>query len=255
MQHFSYPLRSNDRYMYLPGSDGSNARRLQVSRPVPTATEEVETRDTSDAGQRYLQRRAILDQTAALLLLIACSPILLILYFAVRLTSPGPAIYTQRRVGLGGRVFTVFKFRSMTVDAERGTGAVWSQPGDPRVTPVGRFLRWSHLDELPQLVNIVRGDMVLIGPRPERPEIVENLERVIPGYRDRLNVLPGVTGLAQVSLPPDSDLGSVQRKTVMDRLYIETASLSLDAHILFCTAMLAFGLQRRMDARTWKALA
>jgi lipopolysaccharide/colanic/teichoic acid biosynthesis glycosyltransferase len=224
-------------------------------RPTVDEPAAVESPIDVEAGLRYLRKRTLADQLVALLLLVACSPMLIVLYLMVRLSSPGPAIYTQKRVGLGGRVFTVFKFRSMTVNAERGTGAVWSQPGDPRVTPIGRFLRWSHLDELPQLVNIVRGEMVLIGPRPERPEIVEVLQRQIPHYRDRLMVVPGVTGLAQVSLPPDSDQSSVERKTIMDRQYIETASLGLDIHILFCTVMMVFGLQRRMDARTWQAFA
>ncbi|MCL4201654.1 MAG: sugar transferase [Pirellulaceae bacterium] len=203
----------------------------------------------------YLRMRRSFDQVVALLLLIVCSPLLLALILLVRLTSKGRAIYTQERVGLHGRVFTVYKFRSMQIDAEKGTGAVWSQPGDPRVTPVGRLLRWSHLDELPQLVNILRGEMALIGPRPERPELVEVLERKIPEYRTRLQVLPGVTGLAQVSLPPDSDLDSVRRKTVMDIRYIQDASLALDIHILFCTVMLLFGLQRRIDVRVWQAFA
>ncbi len=203
----------------------------------------------------YLLRRRSLDQIVALLLLVACSPLLLTLILLVRLTSKGAAVYTQRRVGLNGRVFTLYKFRSMCVDAEKGTGAVWSQPGDPRVTPIGCFLRWSHLDELPQLVNILRGEMALIGPRPERPEIVETLRREIPGYVDRLSVLPGVTGLAQVTLPPDSNLSSVRRKTILDRQYVQTASAALDLHILFCTLMLAFGLQRRMDSQVWLAFA
>ena len=108
---------------------------------------------------------------------------------------------------------------------------------------------------MPQLVNILVGDMALIGPRPERPEIVEQLERQIPHYRERLNVLPGVTGLAQVTLPPDTNLDSVRRKTILDRQYVTVASLGLDLHILLCTVMMAFGLQRRLDAQLWEAFA
>jgi lipopolysaccharide/colanic/teichoic acid biosynthesis glycosyltransferase len=253
-------------YRRTPGRRTVHALRRDTSLPRPTRLAEVvgphavqggapDARVATAELPRYLQLRRTFDQLTALALLLACSPLLLALILIVRLTSQGPAIYTQRRVGLNGRVFTVYKFRSMRVDAEQGTGAVWSQPGDPRVTPVGRFLRWSHLDELPQLVNILRGEMALIGPRPERPEIVEALQREIPGYCDRLAVLPGVTGLAQVTLPPDADLGSVHRKTIMDRQYIRTASLALDLHILFCTVMMAFGLQRRLDARVWQAFA
>jgi lipopolysaccharide/colanic/teichoic acid biosynthesis glycosyltransferase len=253
-------------YRRTPGRRTVHALRRHTSSLRPTCLAEVagppavqggapDAQEATAELPRYLQLRRSFDQVVAFVLLLACSPLLLALVLIVRLTSKGPAVYTQRRVGLHGRVFTVYKFRSMRVDAEQGTGAVWSQPGDPRVTSVGRFLRWSHLDELPQLVNILRGDMALIGPRPERPEIVEKLQREIPGYCDRLAVLPGVTGLAQVTLPPDADLGSVQRKTIMDRQYIRTASLALDLHILFCTVMMAFGLQRRLDARVWQAFA
>ena len=225
--------------------------------PAPFKISHANAHDTTaDSGVNelppYLKTRRVIDQLVAASLFLIGSPLLIAIYLAVRLTSRGPALYTQKRTGLYGKVFTVYKFRSMTVDAEKGTGAVWSQPGDPRVTPVGRFLRWTHLDELPQLYNILKGEMSLIGPRPERPEIVEVLERQIPGYSQRLNVLPGVTGLAQVSLPPDADLNSVRRKTILDCRYMRTASLSLDLHILFCTVMLAFGLQRRVDARQWQ---
>lgn len=203
----------------------------------------------------YLRMRRAIDILVAGGLLVALGPLLAVLIAAIRLTSRGGAIYRQQRVGFQGRVFTIFKLRSMRMDAERDTGAVWSQPGDPRVTLLGRFLRWSHFDELPQLYNILRGDMALIGPRPERPEIVADLGERIPNYLDRLKVLPGVTGLAQVSLPPDSDLQSVRRKTALDRRYVETVSATLDIHILFCTVMLLFGLQRKVDARTWQTFA
>lgn len=233
----------------------------RTARPVvePSLAEPAAEPVTSPATPAplppYLQLRSYFDRLFALLLLAIGSPLLLVLYLSVRLTSRGPVIYTQRRVGLNGRVFTLYKFRSMAVDAEQGTGAVWSQPGDPRVTQVGRFLRWSHLDELPQLLNILYGDMALIGPRPERPEIVEVLKQKVPGYGERLAVLPGVTGLAQVTLPPDSDLAGVRRKTTLDRQYIETASFKLDLHILFCTLMLVFNVQRRIDAQLWQSLA
>lgn len=203
----------------------------------------------------YLRMRRAIDILVAGGLLVALGPLLAALIAAIRLTSRGGAIYRQQRVGFQGRVFTIYKLRSMRLDAERETGAVWSQPGDPRVTLLGRFLRWSHFDELPQLYNILRGDMALIGPRPERPEIVADLGERIPNYLDRLKVLPGVTGLAQVSLPPDSDLQSVRRKTALDRRYVETVSAALDVHILFCTVMLLFGLQRKVDARTWQTFA
>ena len=149
----------------------------------------------------------------------------------VRLTSRGPAVYTQKRLGYNGRVFTIYKIRTMYLGSEPD-GARWSLPGDPRVTPVGRFLRWSHLDELPQLLNVLRGEMSLIGPRPERPEIVAQLEKSLPEYRLRLLVRPGVTGLAQVLQPPDTDLNSVRRKLNFDMYYISRMSPWLDVRIV-----------------------
>lgn len=245
--------------------NGSPARNASVAHdsvqcPSPTrpncpsrgAATEIKL---TPATQRYLRLRRGLDIAVAGTLLVLCAPLLIVLIGLIRLTSRGPAIYSQRRVGFQGKVFTIFKLRSMRLDAERNTGAVWSLPGDTRVTLIGRVLRWTHFDELPQLVNILRGDMALIGPRPERPEIVADLAQRIPHYLDRLKVLPGVTGLAQVSLPPDTDLQSVRRKTAMDRRYAETVSFGLEVHILFCTFMMLFGLQRRVDARAWQTFS
>lgn len=232
-----------------PPNASHSTARVCASKPT-TASLSISARSV-----RYLRMRRAVDILVAGGLLVALSPLLALLIAAVRLTSRGGAIYRQQRVGYQGRVFTIYKLRSMRLDAERDTGAVWSQPGDPRVTLIGRFMRWSHFDELPQLYNILRGDMALIGPRPERPEIVADLGERIPQYLDRLKVLPGVTGLAQVSLPPDSDLQSVRRKTALDRRYVETVSAALDLHILFCTVMLLFGLQRKVDARTWQSFA
>jgi lipopolysaccharide/colanic/teichoic acid biosynthesis glycosyltransferase len=125
----------------------------------------------------------------------------------------------------------------MYQDAERDTGAVWSRPGDPRVTPIGRFLRWAHLDELPQLVNILRGEMSLVGPRPERPELVGPIERALPCYRRRLSVRPGLTGLAQVQQGPDTDLLTVSRKLSYDLYYVKRVCLWLDLRVLLGTVL------------------
>ena len=130
----------------------------------------------------------------------------------------------------------------MIHNCESLTGPRWSMPGDPRVTCIGAFLRASHLDELPQLLNVLRGEMSLIGPRPERPEFVPELERELPGYWQRLTVRPGVTGLAQVQLPPDTDLNSVRRKLAHDLYYIRHLSPWLDLRLLLCTAVYALGL-------------
>src|SRR5262249_47367345 len=151
-----------------------------------------------------------LDFVAALLLAIPAAPVVALIALVVKLTSRGPAFYTQPRVGQNGRLFWIIKVRTMVDKCESLTGPRWSMPGDPRVTRVGWFLRVTHLDELPQLLNVLCGHMSLIGPRPERPEFVPELERELPAYRQRLLVRPGVTGLAQVQQGSDTDLDSVR---------------------------------------------
>lgn len=183
----------------------------------------------------YFHRKAIFDRTLAALLLIPGLPIIGLLVLLVRLNSRGPGIYRQVRTGQHGRKFMMYKIRTMNHDAEAASGPVWTQARDPRITLVGRVLRKLHLDELPQLLNVLRGEMSMVGPRPERPEFVQVLAKAIPGYRSRLVVPPGVTGLAQLNLPPDSDLTSVRRKLVLDREYIERAGPLLDLRVFSCT--------------------
>ncbi len=201
---------------------------------------------TEDSGQEapwqagiapgpYLRWKGPIDRCLAAILLVPGLPIIALLVLLVRLTSRGPGIYSQARVGKNGHRFMMHKIRTMRLDAEAATGPVWTQPNDPRVTFLGRVLRKLHLDELPQLFNVLKGEMSLIGPRPERPEIVRVLAEIIPGYRNRLAVLPGVTGLAQVNLPPDTDLRSVRRKLILDCQYVENAGMWLDLRLFFCT--------------------
>lgn len=190
----------------------------------------------------YLSCKYVVDLALAALLIVPAVPLILLASLLVKLTSRGPAFYTQTRVGEDGRLFTIWKIRSMIHNCESLTGPRWSMPGDPRVTRIGAFLRASHLDELPQLLNVLRGEMSLIGPRPERPEFVPELERELPGYWQRLRVRPGVTGLAQVQLPPDSDLTSVRRKLAHDLYYIRHLTPWLDLRLLLCTALYALGL-------------
>jgi lipopolysaccharide/colanic/teichoic acid biosynthesis glycosyltransferase len=180
--------------------------------------------------------KPVLDSIVAALLLVALSPLVGLALFLVRLTSKGPAIYTQRRLGLGGKVFTIYKLRSMYLESER-EGPRWSLPGDDRITPIGRIIRACHIDELPQLVNVLRGEMSLIGPRPERPEIACQIERSMPDYRRRLMVRPGLSGLAQVLQAPDTDLGSVRRKLNYDLFYVERLGPWLDLRILVGTIL------------------
>jgi lipopolysaccharide/colanic/teichoic acid biosynthesis glycosyltransferase len=189
----------------------------------------------------YLPCKTALEFAVALLLFVPALPLILLAGGLVKLTSRGPMFYTQRRVGRHGRIFTIFKIRTMVHDCESLTGPRWSIPGDPRVTRIGQFLRRTHLDELPQLLNVLRGEMGLIGPRPERPEFIPALERALPGYRSRLNLRPGVTGLAQVKLAPDTDLNSVRRKLAYDLYYVQYVSFWMDLRILTCTALQVLG--------------
>jgi lipopolysaccharide/colanic/teichoic acid biosynthesis glycosyltransferase len=182
----------------------------------------------------YPLLKRTLDFTLAVLLCVPALPLILLSALLVKLTSRGPVFYSQVRLGLGGRPFRIYKVRTMIQDSEKH-GACWSRPGDPRITPVGRFLRLTHLDELPQLWNVLCGDMSLVGPRPERPEFVPSLERAVPRYRDRMQVRPGLTGLAQEQLPPDTDLESVRRKLACDLFYVRHFTFWLDVRLLIAT--------------------
>jgi lipopolysaccharide/colanic/teichoic acid biosynthesis glycosyltransferase len=193
-------------------------------------------------GGWYLRCKAVLDFTLAAILLVLTAPVIFLTAVLVRATSQGPAFYTQTRVGRDGRLFTIFKIRTMVHNCESLTGPRWSIPGDPRITPLGRFLRQTHLDELPQLFNVLRGEMSLIGPRPERPEFTAKLERALPAYPERLRVRPGVTGLAQVHLPGDTSLASVRLKLAHDLFYIQQLSPGLELRILFCTFLRVLGV-------------
>jgi sugar transferase (PEP-CTERM system associated) len=176
-----------------------------------------------------------LDVFVAVIGLALTGPIMALVAVAVRLSSPGPALYHQRRTGQNGRPFTVHKFRSMRSDAEAKTGAVWSVAGDPRVTPVGRFLRRTRLDELPQFWNVIRGDMSIIGPRPERPEFVADLTKQIPFYGQRHVVRPGLTGWAQVRHSYGSTIEDALQKLQYDLFYIKNMSVAFDLFIILET--------------------
>jgi sugar transferase (PEP-CTERM system associated) len=167
--------------------------------------------------------------------LIVGAPLMLLTAIAVKLTSKGPILYRQRRVGLNGHIFTVYKFRSMYLDAEARTGAVWASKDDPRVTPVGKWLRKLRLDELPQLWNVLKGDMSTVGPRPERPEFVDLLAQQIPYYRQRLAVKPGITGWAQINHKYGDTLVDSMIKLEYDLYYIKHLAPALDLYIIFHT--------------------
>lgn len=210
----------------------------------------------------YFQWKGKVDFLLALLMLLPALPIIGITLVIVRLTSKGPGIYKQVRVGKDGKAFTMFKIRSMRIDAEAATGAVWARRRDPRATTVGRIIRKLHIDELPQLFNVLRGEMSLVGPRPERPEIVNILDKKIDGYIHRLKIRPGITGYAQLNQKSDRDLNDVRKKVVYDLEYIEHASAWFDFRLIFGTALKTvnlcnptvlklLGLYRRVEDISW----
>ncbi|MBN2227065.1 MAG: sugar transferase [candidate division Zixibacteria bacterium] len=206
-----------------------------------------------------------LDFFGALIGLILCMPFFIVMPILIKLDSPGPIFYTQERVGLNrrkrdrraykgsvpqnrrsrdrrrddyhGRPFQVIKFRTMVNDAERKSGPVWATKNDPRVTRLGRFMRKTRIDEIPQLINVLKGDMSLVGPRPERPKFVSDFAEKIPGYGVRLKVKPGITGLAQVTTGYDSSFQSVISKLKSDGDYIRTWSIWSDIKILMRTVL------------------
>lgn len=231
-------------------------------RPRPVRGAEATPAREVIPRERWERVSRVANGVAALLGLLIASPILLLIAVLIRLTSKGPILYAQTRVGidrrwrsalalydrriedLGGQVFTIYKFRTMHVDAERHIGAVWAQENDPRVTWIGRYLRILRLDELPQLWNVVRGDMNLVGPRPERPSIVARLREDIPEYQFRHRVRPGITGLAQLNQKYDATLEDVRSKVRWDLAYIERQSLLLDVRIVITTIPIILLKQR-----------
>lgn len=196
------------------------------------------------AIRRTLFLKRAFDYAFAAALFVLTAPIIAVCALLVRATSRGPAFYSQQRVGQFGRVFTIYKLRTMYHHCERLTGPTWSVPGDPRVTAVGGLLRALHVDELPQLINVLRGQMSLIGPRPERPEIAAQLAKAIEDYNARSAVLPGITGHAQVHLPPDTSVADVRDKVRLDRFYLGRLSMWFDMITLARTGLMVVGLYR-----------
>jgi sugar transferase (PEP-CTERM system associated) len=185
--------------------------------------------------KRSLLLHSLYSIPLAFVLSVVFAPVMLLAAILIRLTSRGPILHRQLRVGLNDSVFTVYKFRSMYVNAEAATGAVWAKKDDPRVTPVGRWLRRLRLDELPQLFNVLRGDMALVGPRPERPEFVKALAEQIPYYSYRHCVKPGITGWAQINYKYGDTLQDAIMKLEYDLYYIKNLAVSLDTYIIFHT--------------------
>ena len=191
------------------------------------------TADPMPTWEKFVKR--FMDILLSLVILLVSLPIMIVVALLIRLTSDGPAVFKQERVGLNGKLFMMYKFRSMRKDAEAQTGPTWAKDNDPRITPVGWWLRKLRLDELPQLFNVLKGDMSLVGPRPERKFFVDQFKKDIPLYSRRLSVRPGITGWAQVKWKYDETFDDVKEKTKYDLFYVENMSLKMDLKILLNT--------------------
>jgi lipopolysaccharide/colanic/teichoic acid biosynthesis glycosyltransferase len=217
--------------------------RERISEETSTRQSNVDERIVSreqivvPRRESWLWTKRVADVVLACLLLVPAIPVIVLAGSFIKLTSRGPAFYWQTRVGLRGRTFKLCKLRTMVHNAEAITGPVWATDNDPRITRFGLFLRKTHIDELPQLISVLAGRMSLVGPRPERPEFVAKLEWEFPHYSDRLNVRPGITGLAQLRLPPDSTIENVGHKLKYDLHYVEHVGPWLDFRILAFTAV------------------
>ena len=187
------------------------------------------------ARRNFGAAKEVVDVLLGLLLGLIALPVIVVCAIIVKLSSRGPAFFVQQRVGRDGQLFQMFKLRTMRLDAEAGTGAVWATKGDPRIIPACRWMRRTHLDELPQLWNVIRGEMSVIGPRPERLEILTDLEKVYPEVRRRLAVKPGITGLAQVRNGYDTTVDAYRQKLAADLEYIEKRRWSMELRILIGT--------------------
>ncbi len=187
---------------------------------------------------RFFKR--MLDIIGALLALFFLAPIFPFIALAIRLDSPGPVFFRQVRVGRNDKLFHIIKFRSMHDDAEKDTGAVWASEYDPRITRIGSFLRNTRMDELPQLINVLHGDMSLVGPRPERPELIEKLKKSIPFYSKRHSIRPGMTGWAQVRYPYGASVEDALEKLRYDLYYIKKNTVLFDIEIVLRTILIIF---------------
>ena len=187
------------------------------------------------AKRKFQQVKPIFDVGVAILLLVVLGPVIGLIALLIRTFDGKHVVYRQSRVGKDGQIFQMYKFRTMPLNAELGSGPIWAGEEDPRATRLGRALRKTHLDELPQLINVVKGDMSLVGPRPERPHFVKELSGALPEYPKRLCVKPGITGLAQVNYSAEQTLADTRRKLQFDLKYIESMSWSTDFRILLAT--------------------
>ena len=228
-------LGACDNSLEVETTSGRNGARPS-RRAVKTSEACADAEPTKVSVRPYLLVKLAAEWVLALGLLLLTAPLIALFAVLVKLNSPGPAFYFQTRLGRNGKAYRICKLRTMMHNCEATTGPVWAAKDDVRITAIGKILRDTHMDELPQLWNVLRGEMALIGPRPERPEIIARIERQIPDYRGRLEVRPGVTGLAQMRLPADTDLEGVRMKLAHDLYYIRNVGLVMDLRIAACTA-------------------
>jgi sugar transferase (PEP-CTERM system associated) len=215
----------------------ANTYELTFGRVCATTIRPSHLIFSSELGprRRSVQIQSVYSWLIAFIAAVLTLPVMVMVALAVKLTSAGPVIYRQRRVGQNGEVYLVYKFRSMYQNAEARTGAVWATRDDPRVTPLGKILRKTRLDELPQLFNVLQGRMSIVGPRPERPEFVKTLSETIPYYRQRHCVKPGITGWAQINYKYGETLEDTIMKLEYDLYYIKNLSPALDMYVMFHT--------------------
>jgi lipopolysaccharide/colanic/teichoic acid biosynthesis glycosyltransferase len=252
MGHPMTHISDNRRYGSIPTFPERRATRADAPRGEYLSPALALLGDSPPRVEEHLGRR-LLNVSVAVVGIVLAAPIMLLVAVLIKLTSKGPVMYTQTRVGLdqrkpgpdsenrrrtkdiGGKPFRIYKFRSMQVDAEASSGAVWATPSDPRLTPIGGFLRQYRLDEIPQLFNVLKGDMNIVGPRPERPQLFETLKDSVEYYQFRQRAKPGITGLAQISQQYDVCLSDVQRKVQYDLEYLRRRSLAQDIKIMVKT--------------------
>ncbi|MFH0764080.1 MAG: sugar transferase [Candidatus Omnitrophota bacterium] len=191
------------------------------------------------ARKRFREFKRIFDTILSAIGIVVVAPVIGFTALIIKIVSPGPVFYKQERVGWGGRFFNIYKMRTMRVDAEKITGPVWAQEDDPRLIKFGKIIRKFHIDELPQLFNVLRGDMSIVGPRPERSVFVRELSQKICDYEKRIDVRPGITGLAQVWHKYDETIADVRKKVKYDLLYIREMCLMVDIRIILRTVLVA----------------
>ncbi|MDD5136044.1 MAG: sugar transferase [Candidatus Omnitrophica bacterium] len=191
------------------------------------------------ARRRFIEFKRVLDIFTASMGIVIAAPVIAFTALYIKIVSPGPVFFRQERVGWGGKLFQIYKMRTMRVDAEKQTGPIWARENDPRLIKFGKVIRKLHIDELPQLYNVLKGEMSIVGPRPERPVFVEKLSKEISDYRKRIRVRPGITGLAQVRHKYDETIADVRKKVKYDLLYIREMCFMVDLRILARTVLVA----------------